>query len=69
MKPYMIWPMYTVGEMNYYVVTPEQDTMYFRTKREALDFIKFYKEYSLKRTTQHPHVLGMNVKSTLNKID
>lgn len=50
MRPYMIWPMYTVGEMSYYVVTPEQDTFYFRTKREANDFIKFYNGYKHKKT-------------------
>ena len=61
--------MYTVGEMTYYVVTPEQDTFYFRTKREANDFIKFYKDHSLKRTTKHPHVLGVNVHTGLKKVN
>lgn len=37
------------GDYQYFVETPENDFMYFKTKREAKDFIEFYHEYTNKR--------------------
>lgn len=49
-KTLSVYPItdYTMGPYNYYVVTPEQDYMYFAEKKEARAFIEFYNEYSSK---------------------
>lgn len=49
-KTLHVYPIvdYTMGPYNYYVVTPEQDYMYFAEKKEARAFIEFYHDYSAK---------------------
>ena len=37
------------AEFNYFVETPEHDVMYFNDKKEARQFIEFYKQYPHKR--------------------
>jgi hypothetical protein len=51
-KPLKVYPVknYEMGEYAYYVATPGGDYMYYKTKKEALSFIDFYKEY----TNKHP---------------
>jgi hypothetical protein len=41
-------PEFGFGDYNYYVQTPENETLYFRTKSEAKSFIEFYKTYTTK---------------------
>ena len=67
MNAFKIEEVYTVGEFTYYVNTPNDGTFYFYDKKSALEFIEFYK--SFKRRTKHPHILGMNVQSSLKKVD
>ena len=37
-----------MGEHNFYVITPEGDYMYFYNKKDANQFIDFYKTYTKK---------------------
>jgi hypothetical protein len=36
-------PEFGFGDYQYYVITPEDETFYFRTREEAKGFIDFYK--------------------------
>jgi hypothetical protein len=33
------------GEYTYFVETPENEVLYFKSKREAKEFIRFYNDY------------------------
>jgi hypothetical protein len=48
----VVYPVqdYTMGPYNFYVVTPEDDYMYFQEKKKAREFIEFYHDY----VTRHP---------------
>lgn len=41
------------AEYQYYVETPEGDTMYFSDKKKANSFIEFYKQYPNKSTQKN----------------
>ena len=51
-EPMIIYSVldFSMGPYNYFVITPENDTLYFVEKSEARAFINFYHEY----TKTHP---------------
>jgi hypothetical protein len=59
----IVYPVvdYTMGPYNYYVITPEDDWMYFKEKKDARQFIEFYNEY----TQKHPQKVK-RIKNGLN---
>ena len=53
---------YCMGPYNFYVVTPEEDYMYFKEKKDARQFIEFYNEY----TQKHPQKVKRNITNGIN---
>jgi len=53
---------YCMGPYNYYVVTPEDEYMYFEEKKDAKEFIDFYNEY----TKKHPQKVKRNITNGIN---
>lgn len=40
------------ADYNYFVETPEHDVMYFSEKKQARQFIEFYKQYQEKKNAK-----------------
>jgi hypothetical protein len=53
-KPLKIYSVnnFEMSVYNYFVVTPEGDYMYFEKKKQANEFIEFYKTYTDKKLVQ-----------------
>jgi hypothetical protein len=48
------------AEYNYFVETPEHDVLYFNDKKEARQFIEFYKQYQEKKNAKVNHSITVS---------